>query len=542
MSPAPDPIAELRAAVADAAAELHGSGAVQEPSFERPPRPDFGDFSTNAAMLAAPLLSRRPREVAVDLGELIGDRLASTVERVEVAGPGFLNLFVTDSWLRDSARAVAATGGSFGSGVAAERRRVMVEFVSANPTGPITVASGRHAAYGDSLARVLEFAGHEVSREYYVNDAGRQIQLFGESIAARMAGAPVPEGGYEGGYVGELAERLSAEGLGPEQVDELARKGVELMLASIAETLRRFRIEYDRWSSERELRDAGAVEAAIAALRERGVVYESEGAVWLRTTDFGDDKDRVLIRADGEGTYFSGDIAYHRDKLERGWELMIAVLGADHHGYISRMHAAVEALGAPRDAYEAPIMQLVHLVEGGQRAQMSKRRGEFATLDELVADIGVDAARFFLLQRSHDTTIDIDLDLARSRERDNPVYYVQYAHARICNIAAKAAERGIELTAPGDGPVAVEPAERALVCRLLELPAQVRRAEQRREPHGLGAYAREVASDFAAFYRDCPVLQAEPDVRAARFEVCEATRAVIATALGLLGVEAPEEM
>jgi arginyl-tRNA synthetase len=545
MTPGPDPIAALRAAVADAAAELHGSGAVQEPTFERPPRPDFGDFSTNAAMLAAPLLGRNPREVAGDLGELIRERLGAEVERVEVAGPGFLNLFVTDAWLREAAAAVTGAGEGFGSGGAADRRqKIMVEFVSANPTGPITVASARHAAYGDSLARVFDFAGHDVSREYYVNDAGRQIRLFGESLAARMTGGEVPEGGYEGDYVTVLAERLAAEGAAPDDVDALAKRGVEAMLESISASLRGFRVEFDRWSSERELREAGAVEAAIELLREKGVVYESEGAVWLRTTDFGDDKDRVLIRADGEGTYFSGDIAYHRDKLERGFELMIAVLGADHHGYVARMKAAVEALGAPPGAYEAPIMQLVHLVEGGSRAQMSKRRGEFATLDELVGDIGVDAARFFLLQRSHDTTIDIDLDLARSRERDNPVYYVQYAHARICNIAAKAAERGIGLEAAADAgePIAVEPSERALICRLLELPAQVRRAELRREPHGLGAYAREVAADFAAFYRDCPVLQAEPEVRAARFEVCEATRIVIATTLGLLGVGAPEEM
>ena len=314
------------------------------------------------------------------------------------------------------------------------------------------------------------------------------------------------------------------------------------MVESIAGTLGRFRVEFDTWSSERALHDAGAIELGIAVLRDRGLVYESEGAVWLRTSEFGDDKDRVLIRADGVPTYFAADIAYHRDKLERGPDLMIDVLGADHHGYVNRMRAAIVALGAPAEAFEAQMMQLVNLIEGGERARMSKRRGEFATLDELIDDIGVDAARFFLLQRSHDTAIDIDLELARRQSSDNPVYYVQYAHARICSIFRSAAEKG----STDDGTPApagsLEPAERALITRLLELPDQIARAADRREPHAIGTYVRDVAADYHAFYRDCRVIGAGPGLEPARLAVCGAARTVVATSLDLLGIEAPEEM
>jgi arginyl-tRNA synthetase len=539
-----DPLGALRAEVAASAAELHG-GSGEDPSFERPPRPELGDFSTNAALLTAPLVGSNPRELAGDLGERLRGSSAA-ISGVEVAGPGFLNIAVTEPWLRESASAICRAGERFGSGVAADRAlRILVEFVSANPTGPLTVASARHAAYGDSLCRVLEFAGHAVEREYYLNDAGAQIRLFGESIAARMRGGAVPEGGYEGAYVGEIASELQERGLEAADPEQLAGAGVELVRERIAADLDRVRVRLDRWSSERDLRERDAIAATLELLRERDLVYSSEDALWLRTGDLGDDKDRVLVRADGEPTYFAADIAYHRDKLDRGYERLVDVLGADHHGYVARMRAAVEALGAPPETFEAPIIQLVHLLEGGERAQMSKRRGEFATLEELVDDIGVDAARFFLVQRSHETPLDLDLELARKRHRDNPVYYVQYAHARIRSIFREAAKRGLE--APNGPPPSelgepMPPSERALILRLIELPDQVARAEQRREPHGLGAYAREVAADFHAFYRDCPVLAADDEARGARLQICEATATVIATVLGLLGIEAPEEM
>ncbi len=540
-----DPIARLRSAIESACAEMHEG--IPKAKLERPPRAELGDYSTNAAMLAAPLVGSNPREVAARLGEAIGESLGGDLERVEVAGPGFLNLFMSERWMRRSAAHVHELGPRFGSATAtadAAAARILIEFVSANPTGPLTVASGRHAAYGDSLARILEFAGHRVEREYYLNDAGGQIDLFGASIAARIAGEDVPDGGYEGDYVVELGERILAEGdVDGGDAAALARRGVELMVEGIRATLERSRVVFDRWGSERELHEAGAVDGAIAALRERGLVYESDDAVWLRTTEYGDDKDRVLIRAGGAPTYFAADVAYHRDKLERGNDLLIDVLGADHHGYVARMRAAVAALGAPPDAFEAEIMQMVNLVEGGQRARMSKRRGDFATLDGLLDDIGVDATRFFLLGRSHDTAIDVDLDLARSRTQDNPVYYVQYAHARLCSIFRAAAAKGAEQ--PGSAaapPGTVEPAERALIARLLDLPEQLERAGGKREPHVVATYAREVAADVHAFYRDCRVVGAGEGLEAARLEVCAAARAVIATSLNLLGIDAPEEM
>jgi len=540
MEPAENPTADLEAAIAAAAADLHPS--VPAAALERPPRPELGDYSTNAAMLAAPLVGGPPRDAAGRLAEGLGERLGERVERIEVAGPGFVNLHMSERWMRDAVTLVAARGRRFGSGVADPPRSVLVEFVSANPTGPLTVASGRHLAYGDSLARILAFAGHRVEREYYLNDAGSQIDLFGASIAARIAGTEVPEGGYEGDYVTALGERIASEHPAGLDAAELGRLGVELMLAGIRATLERARVRFDGWASERSLRAAGAVEAAIADLRGRELVYESEGAVWLRTSRFGDDKDRVLIRADGEPTYFAADIAYHRDKLERGFEILFDVLGADHHGYVGRMRAAIVAFGAEPDAFEVAIMQMVNLVEGGERARMSKRRGDFARLDELLDDIGVDATRFFMLMRSHETPIDIDLELARAHSSDNPVYYAQYAHARICSIFRTASERGAESGDDPPPPGTLETAERALIVRLLDAPDQVRRAASRREPHGITTYVREVAAGFHAFYRDCRVVGAGPGLEQARLTVCAATRDVIATMLDLLGVEAPEEM
>jgi len=537
-----DPVAGLRRHVLAAAAELDADAEELNPTLERPPNPSMGDYSTNAALLLAPRLGQPPRELAARFAESLGPRLGEDVERVEVAGPGFVNLFVSDAWLR---RSVATVIGSerFGVVAAGEGPVTLVEFVSANPTGPITVASGRHAAYGDSLCRILEATGSIVEREYYVNDAGGQVERFAASIAARMSGAEPPEDGYQGDYIRVLAEGLAAEGIEPSELAKLAERGVASMLDGIRESLLRFRVIFDRFSSELALRESGAVEAVIEALRGSGAVFESEGALWLRSSEFGDDKDRVLIRASGEPTYLAPDIAYHRDKLERGVGLMINVLGADHHGYVARMRAALNALGAPAEVFEVEMMQLVNLLEAGERSQMSKRRGEFTTLEQLLDDIGVDAARYFLLQRSHDTTLDLDLELARKRSNENPVYYVQYAHARIASLTRSALEgeaRGGLSQAGID--IAVEPSERALIARVLELPAQLGRAAREREPHLLAAYSRELAADFHGFYRDCRVLGVEPDLEVARLAVCDATRQAIATSLDLLGIEAPESM
>jgi arginyl-tRNA synthetase len=543
-----DPVAELRSAV-EAAANALRDGAVaggSRPTLERPPKPEFGDYSTNAAMLLAPALGEQPRGAAEKLAAELDRSLGGSVERVEVAGPGFLNLFLADAWYRRAAGELAAQGDGMGRHPGADQvtERVNVEFVSANPTGPVTAASGRHAAYGDSVARLLEFAGHPVIREYYVNDRGGQIDAFAKSIAARMTGEPVPEGGYEGEYVAELAKSLEQEGLAPKDLDGLARRGASLMAEAIEETLRHYNVVYDTWSSERALHESGAVERALERAREAGHVYESEGATWLRTTDFGDDKDRVLIRSEGDATYFLSDIAYHRDKLERGADRLINVLGADHHGYPPRLRAGLAVLGYDPDVLETPIMQLVHVVEGGERAQMSKRRGEFVTLDELIDDIGADAARFFMLQRSHDTTVDLDLELARKTSAENPVYYVQYAHARIASILRKAGEGAEQRAAEPDfEALPAEPAERALIKRLCELSDEVAEAAERRAPHRLCAYGMEAARDFHAFYRDCQVVGAEGEgVEEARLGLCLLTKRAIARTLGLLGISAPERM
>jgi arginyl-tRNA synthetase len=550
-TPASNPLAELRAAVIGATAGFEGDPG-ESLSLERPPKPELGDYSTNAAMLLAPAAAAPPREVAERLRSELERILGPSAERIEVAGPGFLNVFLSDRWHRGATAALLAAGERLGASDAEAPERVLVEFVSANPTGPVTAASGRGAAYGDSIARVIERCGHSVEREYYLNDAGTQVELFAASVAARMRGEQPPDEGYAGEYVGELAGELAAAGTGSEDLEALARLATDAMQVRIQSTLERFGVSYDTWSSERALRESGAVEHALEELRSRGHVYDSEGAVWLRTTDFGDDKDRVLIRADGEPTYFAPDIAYHLDKIERGHDRLINVLGADHHGYVARMRAALAALGIDSDRFEAAIMQLVSVVEGGERRQMGKRSGDFVTLDELIDDIGVDATRFFMLQRSHDSPIDIDLELARSTSQENPVYYVQYAHARVASILRKAADEGvagseaeIEAIADQDAALAAaaEPAERALVRRLLELAGEVSVAAERRAPHRLCAYATATAADFHAFYRDCRVVGAEePGAEAARLALCVATKRTIATTLGLLGVSAPERM
>jgi arginyl-tRNA synthetase len=541
-----DPIGELAATVRSAAEELGGgSPAAASARLERPPRPDFGDFSSNAPMLLAPALGEPPRSVAERLGELVRERMDGGLERVEVAGPGFLNLFLSGSWFRGALSGALAAGDGYGGGLVASPERVQVEFVSANPTGPITVASGRHAAWGDSLARILELAGHDVDREYYVNDHGSQVLRFGESIQARARGGEPPEDGYRGDYVRELAERIPGAADGdPWQV---ARAGIDLMVEQVRETLERFRVRFHRFFHEASLHESGAIERALELLERNGHTYVHDGALWLRTTALGDDKDRVLRRSSGDYTYFAADIAYHLDKRERGLERVIDLWGADHHGHVTRMLIAWEALGGEPGRLELLIMQMVSLTEHGQRAQMSKREGEFVTLDDLIEDIGVDAARYYLLQRSHDTTLDLDLARAREQSQENPVYYVQYAHARIASILRKAGEERVDaaltcdLTARDDP---LHPSERDLVKRLLELPGEVLVAAERRAPHRFTDYSLEVARQFSAFYRDCRVVGAaeDGDDEDLRIAVSVATMRVLARSLDLLGVEAPEHM
>ena len=541
-----DPVSDLLSAVVATAAAVRGDGASQLPTLERPSKADFGDYSSNVAMLLAPGMGQAPREIAERIAEGLGQSLGADLQRAEVAGPGFLNLFMSDAWCCRSLAGTLEAGNAYGAGDPAAGKRTNVEFVSANPTGPVTVASGRHAAYGDALCRILEFAGNEVDREYYVNDRGGQIERLVASIRARARGEHPPEDGYQGTYLIDVAERIP--GAAEMEGEELARRGVEIMLEEVRDTLERFRVHMDRFSSERALHESGAVAAVLDRLKELGHVNPQDGAIWLRTTTFGDDKDRVLVRSDGELTYFGSDIAYHEDKRARGYERVIAIWGADHHGYVARMRAAWQALGGEPGQLELLIMQLVSLLEGGQRAQMSKRGGEFVTLDDLVEDIGGDATRWFLLQRSHDTALDLDLDLARRQSQDNPVYYAQYAHARIASILRRAGgEERVTRALSADLAASSEelhPSARALVKRLLEFPEEITDAAARRAPHRLTTYVTEVAQDFSAFYRDCKVVGAaeEGGDEDLRIATCESTRRVIARSLDLLGVAAPEEM
>jgi arginyl-tRNA synthetase len=548
------PLADLRLAVAAAVTTMaDGEGPRGTLTLERPPRADFGDYSTNAALLLAPMMSTPPRAVAERLGEELTRALGGRVARVEVAGPGFLNLFLSDAWFSGSLAGVLADGESFGGGGAARPELVDLEFVSANPTGPLTVAHGRHAAFGDALGRILHFHGHRVSREFYVNDHGSQVVRLAESIRAHALGEPVPEDGYKGDYVAGLIDLERARTL---DLDELAREGVEACLRMIRASLERFGVSFDAWFSEAALHegDPSAVDRAMDELERRGEVYTHEGALWLRTTLHGDDKDRVLRRSNGGYTYFASDVAYHQDKLSRGFERLIDVWGADHHGYIARMQAAFGALGGAPGALELIILQFVHLIEGGGRASMSKRRGEYVTLDELMDEIGTDAARYFLLTRSHDTTVELDLDLARRQSADNPVYYIQYAHARLVSVLEKAGSarvaealaylEGAQGAAPANGAAwPLEAAERSLIKKVLAFPEEVAEAAARRAPHRVATYALELAQEFTVFYRDCRIVGAEPHAAESfRLGLSVAAQRTIASALSLLGVSAPLEM
>jgi arginyl-tRNA synthetase len=480
------------------------------------------------------------------VGESLAAALGDELARYEVAGPGFLNLSLSEDWHRQALRSILAAGWAYGAGGADPALRVLVEFVSANPTGPLVAASGRHAAYGDALSRILAHHGHTVWREYYFNDAGSQIRLLGESVIARARGLDVPEGGYQGDYVREVAEAIP--GVAEMPVSEASARAVELLLGQIRATLERYGVHFDRFFSERTLHEGSPsyVDRAMSQLDQAGHTYRSEGALWLRTTSFGDDKDRVLERSDQAPTYLAADVAYLLEKQERGVDLQLLPVGSDHHGYVARMKAAFAALGGELDGLEMPILQFVHLIEGSERAAMSKRRGEFITLDDLIDEIGVDATRFFMLQRSQDRTVDLDLELARRESAENPVYYVQYAHARIVTMLGKLdAERAASALASGAdwGSGQLHPAERSLIKALAAFPDEVAEAVERRAPHRIAAYALELAQEFTAFYRDCKVIGSRPEaLESFRIALSQSSRQTIALALSLLGVGAPDSM
>ena len=541
-------LAGLEATVRSAAHAVRGGAG--EPSaqvrLERSKRDGQGDYSTNAAMLLAPVLSAPPREIAERIGAELESALSGDLDRWEVAGPGFLNLFMSDAWLRRALRSVLDAGERFGAGDADPAERILIEFVSANPTGPLVAASGRHAAYGDALARILEHHGHAVSREYYFNDAGGQIRLLGESIRARARGEEVPEGGYQGEYVAELAAEI------PNAADgdpvEVAASAVELLLAQIKRTLTRYGVRFDRFFSERTLHEGSPSELdqALALLDAAGHTYRSDGAKWLRTTTFGDDKDRVVVRSNGEPTYLAADIAYLQNKRDRGFERLLLPVGSDHHAYARELKAVMAALGGDPDTLDVPLVQFVHLVSDGETFAMSKRRGDFVTLDDLLDVIGVDATRFFMLQRSHDRTLDLDIDLARSQSRENPVYYVQYAHARIASMLGRLPEDRVAAAAGSAGAWGqgeIHPAERRLIKKLVAFPGEIAEAAERLAPHRIAGYALELAQDFTTFYEQCKVIGAKPEgVEAFRIALSRAAQQTIAISLGLLGVSAPDSM
>jgi arginyl-tRNA synthetase len=486
-------------------------------ALERPAQPEHGDYATNVALRLAGAQKRPPLEIAA---ELAGSATALPgVERAEAAPPGFLNLWLSPAWYGEALAEMVAAGTDYGAGSAETRERVQVEMVSANPTGPITVASARNGAYGDSVARLLAFAGHQVEREYYYNDAGTQMERFRASVEAARRGEPPPEDGYAGDYIEELA-RLDGD-------------PVPHVLHQIERSLERFRIHFDSWALQ------SALAERLPELLERLDTYESEGAVWVRSTAFGDEKDRVIIRSRERGglpTYVAADIVYLRDKLERGFDRAIYVLGADHHGVRGWYEVIARMLGYDPGRVEVLLYQLVHLTSGGDLVKMSKRRGDVVTLDEFVNEVGVDAARWYLTARGPDQTITIDVDLAREKSEKNPVYYVQYAHARIAGIL-----RNAGAAEPDPEPQAeLAPEERDLVKRLAEFPAIAAEAAQRRSPQALPTYAIRLADDFHRFYHHHRVL--ESDEQGFRLALVTATKAVIARSLDLVGVEAPDRM
>ena len=516
---------------------------------ERPRNPEHGDYATNLALQIAKKVGMNPRELA----GLLVDALSAhdEIATVDIAGPGFINIRLAAAAQGQIVADILAAGTTYGHNNLYSGERLNLEFVSANPTGPVHLGTTRWAAVGDSLGRILAACGADVTREYYFNDHGRQIDRFTNSLIAAAKGQPVPEDGYGGDYISEIAANIVAQEPGvlqqsePDMRETFRALGVELMFDHIKTTLHEFGVDFDVYFHENSLFESGAVDRAVDKLKENGNLYFSNGAWWLRSTNYGDDKDRVVIKSDGDAAYIAGDIAYAANKFERGYTRSIYMLGADHHGYISRLRAAAAAMGYNPNNVEVLIGQLVNLVRDGEAVRMSKRAGTIITLDDLVEAIGIDAARYSLVRSSVDSTLDIDLTLWANQSNENPVYYVQYAHARLCSLAKKAAAVGVTTDNP-DLSLLTEDHEGTLIRTLGEYPTVVKAAAELREPHRIARYIEELAGTFHRFYDTCQILpkageQAQP-IHAARLALATATRQVIANALGLLGVTAPEQM
>lgn len=548
----PADLAELLKATAAAVLTEHDLEVAALPAtvtVERPRNPEHGDYATNLALQLGKKVGVNPRELAGWLATAL--TAADGIAAAEVAGPGFVNLRIEASAQGVIITNVLAAEGSYGSSDQYAGRNVNLEFVSANPTGPIHIGGTRWAAVGDALGRLLATQGAAVTREYYFNDHGAQIDRFVNSLIASAKGEPTPEDGYAGDYIIDIAQQVIAKapdvlGLPEDQQRETFRAiGVDLMFTHIKQSLHDFGTDFDVYTHEDSMHTSGRVDQAITQLRETGNIYEKDGAVWLRTTDFGDDKDRVVIKSDGNAAYIAGDLAYYLDKRKRGFDLCIYMLGADHHGYIARLKAAAAALGDDPDTVEVLIGQMVNLVRDGQPVRMSKRAGTVITLDDLVEAIGVDAARYALIRSSVDTPIDIDLELWSSASNENPVYYVQYAHARLCALARNAADLGVSVSTDHLD-LLTHDKEGALIRNLGEFPRVLKTAASLREPHRVCRYLEDLAGDYHRFYDSCRVLpqgDEEPgDLHSARLALCRATRQVIANGLAILGVSAPERM
>ncbi|MFQ6092820.1 MAG: arginine--tRNA ligase [bacterium] len=523
--------------------------------IERPKVAAHGDYASNVALTVAKLVGHSPQLVAQDIVRSLQPD-PRWVEQVETVPPGFINFRLTRQWLWDSLRGIIKQGAAYGRCDLGGGKRVQIEFVSANPTGPLNVVSARAAAVGDALANILISVGYAVEREYYVNDAGKQVDLLAESVDAayhRLLGVEMatPEGGYRGGYVEDIAESILDQEDGKcVEMDTAQRRAmfrtiaIKKILNDQKETLGRFRLVYDVWFREGDLRETGALDSVLTKLSERQYVYEQNGATWFRSTLFGDEKDRVLVTSDGQPTYFLADIAYHQNKFERTFERVIDLWGPDHHGHIPRMKAAIEALGYDPAALELKIVQQVNLIQAGQKAKMSKREGRLVSMRELIDEVGVDVARFFFLMRKTRAHLEFDLDLAKEQSDENPVYYVQYGHARICSILRHAEELGVKRPGPEtvDLSLLVAEEETALIRKLLAYPEVVERCARSLEPHGLTTYLQEVAAVFHPFYHRHRVVTEDSELTAARLMLVEAVKIVLKNGLSLLGISAPERM
>ncbi|MBA2634255.1 MAG: arginine--tRNA ligase [Chloroflexi bacterium] len=519
---------------------------LPEVGLERPAHPEHGDWASNIAMQLAPVARSTPMRIA----ETIVAHLEkpASIDEIAVAPPGFLNIRLDPAWVAGQVGPIRDAGMSYGRGTVSDPGRINVEFVSANPTGPLHVGNARGAFVGDVLSRVLGAVGHEVGREYYFNDFGAQVLNLGLSVLARRNGTEIPEDGYRGSYVEELAAELPAE-VAQEAAgrpDDAARIvgawATERVRTGIEASLARLGVHFDVWKEESSLHDGGWVERAVERLRASGHVYEADGATWFGSTAFGDDKDRVIYRSNGLPTYFASDIGYVTEKLGRGFDELIYIWGVDHHGTVARVRNAAEAMGYDRDAIRMLLIAWVRFVRDGVEISMSKRSGEFITLDEVLDEVGVDAARWFFSSRAYTTGIDFDLELAKRQSNENPVYYVQYAHARASSILRHAAEAGVAIDAGRTGELLRHPAEQLLVHHLLDFPDALATAAARRETHEVPRYAYELASAFSAFYRDCKVLTEDEALSSARLALVDATRSVLANALDLLGISAPASM